>query len=91
MSDNSTDLVVICRWLRYREMRGRGGEVEHWVHPAFLDNLNSTAFIVSKELNQDPVSFYLMSFESFSLVVNLIGPQVRLRDTNVHADVSAEE
>jgi hypothetical protein len=23
--------------------------------------------------------------------VNLIGPQVRLRDTNVHADVSAEE
>jgi hypothetical protein len=28
-----------------------------WVHPFFRDNLNPSAYIVSKELNQDPVSF----------------------------------
>jgi hypothetical protein len=29
----------------------------NWVHPYFRDSINSGAFIVSKELNQDPDSF----------------------------------
>jgi hypothetical protein len=53
---------------------------KHWVHPFFRDNRSSGAYIVSKEINQDPElfrSFYRMSIESFSLLVDIIGPQVR--------------
>jgi hypothetical protein len=30
---------------------------KHWVHPFILYSFNSGAYIVSKELNQDPDSF----------------------------------
>jgi hypothetical protein len=30
---------------------------KHWVHPFFRDNTNSGAYIVLRELNQDPDSF----------------------------------
>jgi hypothetical protein len=33
------------------------GKEKLWVHPFFHDNLNSGAYIVSKELNQDPELF----------------------------------
>jgi hypothetical protein len=95
MSDNNTDPVIIWWWLR-RSKRRRQEERKHWVHPFFRDDLNSGAYsyIVSKELNQDPElfqSFYKMSIESFSLFVDLVGPQVRRKDTNFHTAVSAEE
>jgi hypothetical protein len=93
MSDNNTDRVTIRRWLRRRKKRGNGKR-KHWVHPFFRDNLSSGAYIVSKELNQDPElfkSFYRMSIESFSLLVDIIEPQVRKKDTNFRTAVSAEE
>jgi hypothetical protein len=93
MSDNNTDPVLMWRWLRPREKRGQGKR-EHWVHPFLRDNLSSDASIVSKELNQDPElfkSFYRMNIESFSLLVDLVGPQVRRKDTNFRTAVSAEE
>jgi hypothetical protein len=80
MSDNKNiDPVVICQWLRRRKKRGNE-KIKHWVYPFFCDNLSSGAYIVSKELNQDPElfkSFYRMNTESFSLLVDIIGPQVR--------------
>jgi hypothetical protein len=39
--------------MRRQEKRKR------WVHTAFRDNLNSGAYIVSKELNQNPELFQL--------------------------------
>jgi hypothetical protein len=54
-------------------------EKKTWVDPFYRDNLNSCTYIVLKELNQDPElfkSFYLMSTESFSLLMDLLGPQV---------------
>jgi hypothetical protein len=41
----------------------------HWMHPLFRDNLNWGAYIVSKELNQDPDSF---SWEIFSQAKTLL-------------------
>jgi hypothetical protein len=67
---------------------------KHWVHPFFHDNLNSGAYIVSKELNQDPEllkSFYRMSTERFPLAVDFVGPEIRRKDTNFLTAVSAEE
>jgi hypothetical protein len=61
------------------------------VHPFFRNNLNSDAYIVSKELNQDPEQFkpfYRMSTESFSLLVDLVGPEIRSKDTNFRIAVS---
>jgi hypothetical protein len=76
--NNNIDPVVIWWWLRRRKKSGNEKR-KHWVHPFFRDNLSSGACIVSKELNQDPElfkSFYRMSIESFSLLVDIIGPQV---------------
>jgi hypothetical protein len=81
MSDNNIDPVVIWRWLRRRKKRGNEKR-KHWVHPLFSDNLTSSAYIVSKELNQDPElfkSFYRMSIESFPLLVDIIGQQGPLK------------
>jgi hypothetical protein len=64
------------------------------VHPFFRDNLNSVAYIVSKEFNQDPELFqlfYRISTENFFLLVDLVGPQIRRKDTNFRTAVSAEE
>jgi hypothetical protein len=68
MSDNIIGPVIICWWLRWHKKRGNGKR-KHWVDPFFCGNLNSVAYIVLKELNQDPElfkSFYQMSIESFS-------------------------
>jgi hypothetical protein len=69
MSDNNIDSVVIWWWLRWLRRRKRRQEKrKHWVHPFFRDNLNPGAYIVSRELNQNPelfISFYRMSIESF--------------------------
>jgi hypothetical protein len=64
------------------------------VRPFFHNNLNSGASIVSKELDRDPElfkSFYRMSIESFSLLVDLAGPQIRGQGTNFRIAVLAEE
>jgi hypothetical protein len=93
MSDNNTEPVIIWRRLRRREKRGQEKR-KHWVHPFFRDSLNSGAYIVSKELNQEPEllkSLYRMSIESISLLKDLVGPQVRRKDTNFRTDVSAED
>jgi hypothetical protein len=37
------------RWRKKREQ----GIIKHWVQPLFHDNLNTGAYIVSEELNQD--------------------------------------
>jgi hypothetical protein len=54
-ADNNTDPVVTWWWLRRREKRCQG-KIKRGVHPFFRDILNSGAYIVSKELNQDPDS-----------------------------------
>jgi hypothetical protein len=67
---------------------------QHCVHPFFCDNLRSGAYIVSKEVNQDSElfkSFYRMSIDSFSLLANFIGPQVRKNDTSFRTAMSAQE
>jgi hypothetical protein len=87
MSDNNIDPVMIRWWLRRCKRRRK-----HWVHPFFRDNLNSGNYIVSKERNQDPElfkSFYRMSIESCSLLVELVGPQIRRQDTHSRTAVSA--
>jgi hypothetical protein len=95
MSDNNIDPVMIRSiwwWLRRRKRRRREKR-KHWVHPFFRDNLISGAYIVLKELNQDPElfkPFYRMSIEKFSLLVYLVGPQIRRQDTNFRTAVSAE-
>jgi hypothetical protein len=65
------------------------------VLPFFRYSLNSGAYIVSKEPNQDPQiskSFYRMRNESFSLSVDLVGSQVeKKKETNVRTTVSAED
>jgi hypothetical protein len=79
--------------LRRRERR-RQDKRKHWVHPFFRDNLNSGAYMVWKELNQDPElfkTFYRMSNESFSLFVDLVGPEIRRKDINFRTALSAEE
>jgi hypothetical protein len=89
-SDNNIDRVIIWRWLR----GVRVDWTEHWVPPFFRDNVNSGAYIVSKEFNQDPElfkSFYRTSTESFSLLVDFVGPEIRRKDTNFRTAVSAEE
>jgi hypothetical protein len=76
MSDNNTDPVIMW-WLKWHKRR-RQKKRKHWVHSFFHNNLNSGAYIVSKELNQDPESFksfYRMSTESFSLLMDLVGPK----------------
>jgi hypothetical protein len=78
MSDNNTDPVIIWWWLRRCKKRGQEKR-KYWVHPLFRDNLNSGAYIVLKEPNQDPKLFkalHQISTESFSLLVDLVGPQV---------------
>jgi hypothetical protein len=82
MSDNNTDPVIIWR-LRWREKRGQEKR-KYQVHLFFRNNLNSGTYIVSKELNQNRElfkSFYQMSIECFSLLVDLVGPQIRRKDT----------
>jgi hypothetical protein len=64
------------------------------VHLFFCNNLNSGGYIVSKELNQDPEllkSFYRMSIDRFSLLVDLVGPQFRRQDTNFCTAVSRKK
>jgi hypothetical protein len=76
-----------------RNKRGNGKR-KHWVHPLFLDDFSSGAYIVSKKLNKDPElfkSFYRMSIGSFCLLVDLIRPQILKKDTNFRTAVSAEE
>jgi hypothetical protein len=53
MSDNNIDPVMMW-WLRWRKRR-RQEKRKQWVHPFCHDNLNKGAYIVSKELNQDPM------------------------------------
>jgi hypothetical protein len=48
MSDNNIDPVIIWWWLRWHEKKGNGKR-KHRVHLFFYDNLNSGAYIVSKE------------------------------------------
>jgi hypothetical protein len=65
----------------------------HWVHPFFLDSLNSGAYIVSEELNQDPELFklfYRKNIESISLLVDLVVLQVRKNDTDFCTAVFVE-
>jgi hypothetical protein len=57
MSDNNTDPDKICRWLRWHEKRGKKKGEKNWVNLFFHNNLNSGAYIVSKELNQDTEMF----------------------------------
>jgi hypothetical protein len=67
MSDNNIDPAIIWWWLRWHEKRGNRKR-NNWVYPLFHDNLNPGAYIVSKELNQDPElfkSFYRISIKSF--------------------------
>jgi hypothetical protein len=93
MPDNNIDPVVIWRWLRRRKRRNQEKR-KHWVHPFFRNNLNSRAYIVSKEFNHDPEllkSFYRTSTESFSLLVHFVGPQIWRKYTNFRTGVSAEE
>jgi hypothetical protein len=93
MSDNNIDPVMIWLWLRRRKRR-RQEIRKHWVHPFFRDNFNSRAYIVSKELTEDPElfnSFYRMSIESVSLIVDFVGPQIRRQNTHFRTAVSAEE
>jgi hypothetical protein len=54
--DNNTDPIIIWWWLRRHKKSGRG-KIKHWMHPFFHEKLNSSSYIVSKELNQDPASF----------------------------------
>jgi hypothetical protein len=64
------------------------------VHPFFRHNLNSGDYIVSKEINQDLelfASFYRTSIESLSLLVDLVGTQIRRKDTNFRTAVSTQE
>jgi hypothetical protein len=64
------------------------------MHLFFHDNLNSGAYIVSKELHQDAElfkSFYRMSIESFSSLVDLVRPQVRRKDIHFCTALLAEE
>jgi hypothetical protein len=54
----------------------------------------SGAYIASKELNQFTglfKPFYLMSTETFSSLMYLVGPQVGKKDTNFRTAVSADE
>jgi hypothetical protein len=93
MSDYNTNPVIIWWWLRRRKKRGQEKR-KHWVHPFFHDNLNSGAYIITKELNQDLElfkSFYRMSTESYSFLMGFVGFQVRRKDTNFLTAVSAEE
>jgi hypothetical protein len=93
MSDNNIDPVIIWWWLRRRKRR-KQGKRKYWVHLFFRDNLNSGAYIVSKEHNQDPElfkSFYRMNIENLSLLVDLVGPEIRRKYTNLRTTVSAEE
>jgi hypothetical protein len=50
-------------------MRRRQEKRKHWVHPFFRDNLNSGAYIVPKELNQDDSGeifpYYFVADEAF--------------------------
>jgi hypothetical protein len=64
------------------------------VHQFFREYLNSGAYIVPKQLNQDPELLkllYRMSIESFSLLVDLVGLEIRRKDTHFRTAVSAEE
>jgi hypothetical protein len=93
MSDNNIDPVIIWWWLR-RCKRRRQEKRKHWVHLFFRENLNSDAYIVSKELHQDPKLFklfYRLSTESFSLLVVFVGPAIRRKETNFRTAMSAEE
>jgi hypothetical protein len=93
ISDNNIDPVIIWCWFRRRKRR-RQEKRKRWVHTAFRDNLNSGAYIVSKELNQDPElfqSFYRMSIENCSLLLDLVGPQIGIKDTHFRTAMSAEE
>jgi hypothetical protein len=56
LSDNDIYPVIIW-WLLRRRKRRRQEKRKHWMHPFFRGNLNSGAYIVSKELNNDPEMF----------------------------------
>ena len=65
----------------------------NWVYPFFRDNFSSDAYIVSKELNQDPElfkSFRKMSTARVSLLAEL-NRTPRTKDTNFPTVVSADE
>jgi hypothetical protein len=65
VSDNNTDPIIIWWWLRRRKKRGQRKR-----NLFFCDDLNSGAYIVSKERKQNPElfkSFYQVSIENFSL------------------------
>jgi hypothetical protein len=56
------------------------------VQPFFRDKLASGSYIVSKELNQDPEqsqSFYRMSTESLTSLINFAGPKIRRKDNKI--------
>lgn len=76
MSNNNTDPVTIRWWLRQHKKRGQGKTLDASIVPWQFKLMCLYCF---KKLNQDPElfkSFYHVSTESFSLLVDLVGPQV---------------
>jgi len=65
-----------------------------WCHPYIEKNIHYRLFVVAKELEQSDskfIAFYRMMKESYQLLIDIVSPSIRQRDTVMRECVSAEE
>jgi hypothetical protein len=84
----STETLPSCRTNCHKTL---------FISQQFLVNGNfqfQSSFAVARELDQDPVkfhNFYRMSIESFKILLQIVGPEIRKKDTNFRKAVTVEE
>jgi len=89
-SSSDDDLVVAYYYNYYRHRKIK----RMWCHPYIEKNIHCRLFVAAKELEKSDskfIAFYRMSKESYQLLINIVSPFIRQRDTVMRECVSAEE
>jgi hypothetical protein len=87
---SDVEATLFYWYLRHRKQKRN----KYWVHPFFTSNLTHSSFVIARELDQYRVkyhNFYRMGIESFKLLVQIVGPDIRKKDTNFRKAVIVED
>lgn len=94
MLSDDEDMYTALAWLNLINQNSIKKK-RYWVHPYWRKNVcDHGAYVVFKELSQDPEkfqSYYRMSKTSFDLLVSMIKPEVEKKDTNFRRAICPEE
>lgn len=91
MSSSSSDEDDFMMWQLLRRNRKKR---RYWVHPFNHGCSTKGNFEITKELANDEEkfqSYYRMTPGTFKLLLELVGPSLKKKDTKFRESVSAEE